>query len=224
MTSSRITVTMISTSSSQRLLTGHAKSVANNVTRHCVVQPARQVAMRSTRQPTRTRTMLLVLASCLFTPTGLLAATAGDKASSQVAGEIASETASEAASEATSEAAQKATGEVTGEAETQVNDQASLPASNRKQGLVLRAEQWESNRNGEQILSLPVINKAVNHWLAEQGALLEILYPGGEEGELWVRELSDWLISLGIPSTRIIMSPGSGGDDIIRFRRVAPYR
>jgi len=84
--------------------------------------------------------------------------------------------------------------------------------------LKLRAEQWELARNGEQLLQVPVLNKVVNTWLLKEGYRIELRYPGGEEGELWVDELMDWLISLGIPSKYLVAVRGSGEADIIIFK------
>ncbi|RKZ69700.1 MAG: hypothetical protein DRQ44_02705 [Gammaproteobacteria bacterium] len=82
---------------------------------------------------------------------------------------------------------------------------------------VLYAEQWEIVRTGESILSLPILNKIINAWLNDRQKKIEIQYPGGEEGEFWVQELTDWLVSLGIPSNHMVISPGSGADDVINF-------
>lgn len=84
--------------------------------------------------------------------------------------------------------------------------------------LKLHAEQWELARNGEQLLQVPVLNKVVNTWLLKEGYRIELRYPGGEEGELWVDELMDWLISLGIPSKYLVAVRGSGEADIIIFK------
>ena len=46
---------------------------------------------------------------------------------------------------------------------------------------------------------------------------IELRYPGGEEGEFWVQQLADWLVSLGIPSDRLVAIPGSGAGDSIKF-------
>ena len=83
--------------------------------------------------------------------------------------------------------------------------------------LQLYAEQWELARTGETVLLLPVLNKLVNSWLSDKNKSIEIQYPGGEEGEFWVQELTDWLVSLGIPSEHMIVVPGSGADDMIKF-------
>jgi len=83
--------------------------------------------------------------------------------------------------------------------------------------LQLYAEQWELARTGESVLSLAVLNKLINSWLSDQNKSIEIQYPGGEEGEFWVQELTDWLVSMGIPFEHMIVVPGSGADDMIKF-------
>ncbi len=82
---------------------------------------------------------------------------------------------------------------------------------------VLYAEQWEIARSGESVLFLPVLNQIINAWLDDRQKKIEIQYPGGEEGELWVHELTDWLVSLGIPSDYLVVIAGSGADDMINF-------
>ncbi len=82
----------------------------------------------------------------------------------------------------------------------------------------LRAEQWEAAREGERILALPVLQQLVNRWDAHPGQKIELRYPGGEEGELWVGALRDWLVSLGVASSAMVAVPGSGQADIIEFQ------
>lgn len=82
----------------------------------------------------------------------------------------------------------------------------------------LHAEQWDLARHGEKILHLPEVRALVNAWAVSEQQLIELRYPGGEEGELWVQELMDWLISLGIPSQYIVVVPGSGEADVIKFQ------
>ena len=93
-------------------------------------------------------------------------------------------------------------------------------AKNIAKGWKLYAEQWELTRSGESILSLPVLKKVTTAWLQDKHKIIEIQYPGGEEGEFWVQELMDWLVSLGIPSSRMLAVPGSGADDVIKFALV----
>ncbi len=82
---------------------------------------------------------------------------------------------------------------------------------------ILYAEQWELARSGESLLSSPALKKVISSWLQDKDKVIEIRYPGGEEGELWVQELMDWLVSLGIPSDQMSALPGSGADDVIKF-------
>ena len=83
---------------------------------------------------------------------------------------------------------------------------------------ILQAEQWELARDGDSVLSIPVLNEVVNKWLMDTEKNIEIQYPGGEEGELWVHQLMDWLVALGIPSANLVAVPGSGDGDLIRLR------
>jgi hypothetical protein len=85
---------------------------------------------------------------------------------------------------------------------------------------VVKAEQWELVRDGESVLALPALNTLVNNWLKEKDKLIEVQYPGGEEGEFWVHQFIDWLVALGIPSDRIVTVRGSGADDIIRLNLI----
>lgn len=86
--------------------------------------------------------------------------------------------------------------------------------------LSLRAERWDLARHGEKILQLSAVRQLVKAWSGAEQQLIELRYPGGEEGEIWVQELSDWLISLGIPSQYIVKVPGSGEADVIKFKLI----
>lgn len=88
---------------------------------------------------------------------------------------------------------------------------------------VLTAEQWERGRSGDTILQLPAVRTVVDDWLSDTGRVIEIRYPGGEEGEFWVHELADWLVALGIPADSLVMSPGSGAGDVISFQLIRTY-
>jgi len=88
---------------------------------------------------------------------------------------------------------------------------------------VLTAEQWERGRSGDTILQLSAVRSVVDDWLSDTGRLIEIRYPGGEEGEFWVHELADWLVALGIPTDRLVMTPGSGAGDVIDFHLIRAY-
>jgi hypothetical protein len=82
----------------------------------------------------------------------------------------------------------------------------------------LRAEQWELSRNGERLLAIDGIAEIVEAWSSDNRQKIELQYPGGEEGELWVYQLRDWLVALGIPSKNLVAVPGSGQADVIRLQ------
>jgi hypothetical protein len=82
----------------------------------------------------------------------------------------------------------------------------------------LRAEQWELSRNGERLLGIDGLAKIVTAWSSDDRQLIELQYPGGEEGEIWVSQLMDWLVALGVPSASLVAVPGSGQGDVIRLR------
>ena len=82
----------------------------------------------------------------------------------------------------------------------------------------LHAEQWELSRSGERLLANSGLAAIVTEWSADTRQQIELQYPGGEEGELWVHQLMDWMVALGIPSASLVAVPGSGEGDLIRLR------
>ena len=76
-------------------------------------------------------------------------------------------------------------------------------------------EQWDLIKQAEQLLLMPVMQQVTETWSVQQGSGIELRYPGGEEGELWVEELMNSLISLAIPSQYLFAVPSSGEADVI---------
>ncbi len=74
----------------------------------------------------------------------------------------------------------------------------------------LSAEQWARPRNGIAVADMAPLREAVDALSAQPGSGLRIRYPGGEEGQLWAYELRAWLVTLGVPSARQELQPGSG--------------
>lgn len=97
---------------------------------------------------------------------------------------------------------------------------AATPAVSEPETGLLHAEQWDLSRHGERILTIDAIAETIRVWMTDQSQRIELQYPGGEEGELWVHELMDWLVALGVPSDRLVAVPGSGQEDIIRLRTI----
>jgi len=76
-------------------------------------------------------------------------------------------------------------------------------------------EEWSRPRSGESLVQMQGLVKAVTALNADPFSKLQLRYPGGEEGALWTSELRDWLVSLGIPSSRIELYPGQSSNENI---------
>ena len=72
----------------------------------------------------------------------------------------------------------------------------------------LNAEDWARPRAGAVIPQLEPARLAINYWDSMDGAAIVLSHPGEDSGELWASELRDWMVSLGIPSDHILLSPG----------------
>lgn len=66
-------------------------------------------------------------------------------------------------------------------------------------------------RDAMPVLRQPVIAHALGRLAEAADAVLEIAFPGGEEGRLWAGDLRDRLVALGLESNRIQLSPATGG-------------
>ena len=84
------------------------------------------------------------------------------------------------------------------------------------------AEEWARPRSGEMLLSLSAVTQLMHDFEGAPNAGIEIRYPGGEMGLLWAEELQAWLVALGVPSTRIVSTPGSSGEDKVDMVLVRP--
>lgn len=99
-----------------------------------------------------------------------------------------------------------------------INDTAKTPIALSGS---ITADQWDMSHTGVDVTKIKALNTLVNNWIrrvAENAyTKIELQYPGGEEGELWVQELADWLVSLGVPTKSILTVPSSGSDDTIKL-------
>lgn len=89
------------------------------------------------------------------------------------------------------------------------------------QEINLHAETWDVPRYGEALLRIPELQDIVKQWMVQPQKTIHLRYPGGEAGELWVGELKDWLVSLGVASKSIQISAGSDAEDVINMKLVA---
>jgi len=79
----------------------------------------------------------------------------------------------------------------------------------------LSADEWARPRSGEVIPELAAVRAAVGYWGRAADSVVVIRHPGEDSGEIWAAELRDWLISLGVPSDYIRLTPGTQEADEI---------
>ena len=92
-----------------------------------------------------------------------------------------------------------------------------FPVSVQAETWVLGLEEWSRPRSGIAVSQMQPVRNAVTVWGKTPQSSLQIRYPGGEEGSLWAEELSDWLISLGVPAGAIEVLPGSTSEDSVEI-------
>lgn len=71
-------------------------------------------------------------------------------------------------------------------------------------------EEWPGIQRGIQVTQHPKLARVVDQFDRSGDATIVILYPGGEAGHDWAREIRNWLVALSVPSRRIALRPGSG--------------
>ncbi len=96
----------------------------------------------------------------------------------------------------------------------------ALPVSAETVGS-LSAEEWARPRHGDWLATHPALAAAMAKLQLSDQSVLQLRYPGGDEGVLWVEELQAWLVALGLESERIETLPGSGGERAIQLQVLA---
>ena len=81
----------------------------------------------------------------------------------------------------------------------------------------LSADVWARPRAGDVLPNMEPVRLAVAYWETGTDAAILLSYPGEDSGEIWAAELKDWLVSLGIPSDYILLSPGLQAEDEIHI-------
>lgn len=71
----------------------------------------------------------------------------------------------------------------------------------------LSAAQLSKLRSGEELIRIGRLGKLVSSFRECRGERLVLRYPAGTIGALWAEELRVWLVSLGVPSDRIVLNP-----------------
>ena len=84
----------------------------------------------------------------------------------------------------------------------------------------ISAADWAKPRHGEWLVKHPALLSAISTLQQSPHTVLQLRYPGGDEGVLWVEELQAWLVALGVESRRIDTLPGSGGRSVVQLEVV----
>ncbi len=94
----------------------------------------------------------------------------------------------------------------------------SPPAIHSATVMSVSAEEWNAHerqsRSSEPFLMLPGLLTVMQTVVQQPDSGVVLHYPENERGEVWVEELRDWLVALGLSSNRIQLIPGSNGDVI----------
>lgn len=84
-----------------------------------------------------------------------------------------------------------------------------------------RAE-WSGVTDGAQVVAIAPLRAAVNALDKHRDARLVVLHNGGEDGLFWASDLEGWLVSLGVPSSRIDDRIGAIKPGRIRLQLAPP--
>lgn len=79
----------------------------------------------------------------------------------------------------------------------------------------LPATDWTAPQTAQSVLALEPVAAVVRDWRATPDRHLLIRYPAGEAGELWARQLADWLVALGLPRAHLRIGPGAPPDKLL---------
>jgi hypothetical protein len=95
-----------------------------------------------------------------------------------------------------------------------------LPLSLRAESVTISAERWATPRSGETVAAWSELRELMAAFDRKPSSQLVIRYAPGENGSLWAEELRSWLVSLGIPSSRISLKHDLQRRDIVRVDTV----
>lgn len=81
----------------------------------------------------------------------------------------------------------------------------------------LTREQWGHPLSGREVTGIKPLQDVVKRLIENQDAILVILYPDDDSGIKWATQVVEWLVSLGVTSTRVQMIPAGTSADIIEL-------
>jgi len=87
---------------------------------------------------------------------------------------------------------------------------------------ILTLGEWSGPKTGERILDMKPLRAAVQALDSTPKARLEVMHNGGEGGVFWAVQIEGWLVSLGVPGSRIVLRTGAIKLDRVRILLLPP--
>ena len=94
----------------------------------------------------------------------------------------------------------------------------SLPL--RADSVSITADRWAAPRSGEAVAGWSELRELMSAFDRRADTRIVIYHAPGETGSLWAEELRSWLVSLGVPSSRIMLKGTLQRHDLLRVETV----
>ena len=95
-----------------------------------------------------------------------------------------------------------------------------LSFSLRAESVSITAERWATPRSGEAVAGWNELRELMSAFDRQPNTRIVIRHAPGETGSLWAEELRSWLVSLGVPSSRITLMANLRRHDIVRVEMI----
>lgn len=95
-----------------------------------------------------------------------------------------------------------------------------LSLSLRAESVAITADRWATPRSGETVAGWSELRELMAAFDRQPDTRIVIHHPPGETGSLWAEELRSWLVSLGVPSSRIMLKGSLQRHDIVRVETI----
>lgn len=82
----------------------------------------------------------------------------------------------------------------------------------------LSSKTWGNPQNTKEILHIRPLTSIMRKLTHRPAAKLSVLYHGDDKGTKWASDFRSWLISLGLKSERIILSPDNYTEDTLELK------
>lgn len=90
----------------------------------------------------------------------------------------------------------------------------------RADSVSITADRWATPRSGETVAGWSELRELMAAFDRRPDTRIVIHHAPGETGSLWAEELRSWLVSLGVPSSQIMLKASLQRRDIVRVETV----